>query len=193
VTFLDTPHREALAGLARPRPRYFEGLDLPGEIRYRAFGRVADLERAAALVRDLGALPGLCAELTGQPLRGVAALRPREADDFRVSAAILTGFAHRVLGRPPSLQPLEREDLLELRRRTLDPETGRLSADVRGRFLAEAGAGGGFLDFALRRFDEEFLAIAPDRPLDPRFVTCLMIAVGRPARPEASAAPRPGS
>ena len=38
----------------------------------------------------------------------------------------------------------------------------------------------GYLEWSLVRFEEEFLALAPGKPLDPRFVTCLMI---RPAEP----------
>ncbi len=194
IGFLDTPHREALSGLLRPRPRYFEGIDRPGETRFRTFGSLADVERASAIVADVAALPDLCERLVAQRLGEVAALRPRDADDFRVSAVLLTGFAHRVLDRPPSLQPLEPEDLAELRRRTLDPEAGRLSAAVRRRFLEDAGAGRSVFEFALRRFEEEFLAIAPDRPLDPRFVTCLMIAtVPRGARAGAPTSARHGT
>jgi hypothetical protein len=88
---------------------------------------------------------------------------------------ILTAFAHFALGHTPSVEPLGSDDLCELRRATRDPGTGKLRADVRSRLYAAHGGQRGFLDFSLRRFEDEFLSVSPDQPLDPRFVTCLMI------------------
>jgi len=110
-------------------------------------------------------------------------LRPSDADDFRISAVLLTGFAHFALGRAPSIEPLGEDDLADLRQATLDPQTGRLCAAVRERFYETHPVPHGFLDFSLQRFEEEFLAVAPDRPIDPRFVTCLMIRPQRGAFP----------
>jgi hypothetical protein len=185
ISFLDSPYREGLAGLLRPKPRYFEGLDRPGEIRHRSFATRADLERAGRLVVEVGALNGVCQQLLGQSAAQLAALRPSDADDFRLSAAILTGVAHLVLDEESSVEPLDREQLARLREATLDRASGGLRDDVRRRIVDSAPADAGFLSFALRRFEEEFLSIAPDRPIDARFVTCLMIRSER--RREAAA------
>ena len=48
---------------------------------------------------------------------------------------------------------------------TRDPTTGRLKADVRERFYAANVGHRGFLDFSLRRFEEEFLSVSADRSL----------------------------
>src|SRR5205823_1075676 len=120
-------------------------------------------------------LAEVCPRLLGQSPAQLTRLRPNDADDFRISAVLLTGFAHFALGRTPSVEPLGDEDLTELRRATLDPQTGRLLAAVRERFYEALPVVHGFLDFSLRRFEEEFLAVAPNRPIDPRFVTCLML------------------
>lgn len=182
VAFLDTPYREALAGFVRARPEYYAGIDRPGEIRYRPFMSLADLERAERLLADVDSLDDLCGRLLGQSPAQLARLRPRDADDFRISATLLTGFAHLALGRPASVEPLAAKDLAELREATLDPATGRLRTELRRRLAALAPGHAGFVDFALHRFEEEFLAIAPDRPLDPRFVTCLMIRSAKRGR-----------
>jgi hypothetical protein len=179
IRFLDTPYREALSGFQRPKPRFFCGLDQIGEIRYRTVSRVADLDRARALLEDVARLPALCEQWLGQRLTDVARLRPHDADDFRLSAAILTGFAHFALGRKPILLPVSRDGLEELRSATLDPATGGVRADVRERFLAGVGESRRFLEFCLQRFEEEFLAVSPELPFDPRFVTCLMIELAR--------------
>jgi hypothetical protein len=179
IAFLDTPYREGLAGLLGMKPRFYEGIERPGEIRYRPFASLADLDRARALLADVASLAEVCPRLLGQSAAQLAALRPSDADDFRISAVLLTGFAHFVLGRSPSIEPLGEDDLTELRQATLDPETGRLRAAVRERFYEANPVPRGFVDFSLRRFEEEFLAVLPDRPIDPRFVTCLMI---RPRR-----------
>ena len=179
IGFLDTPYREALSGFLRPKPRYFEGIDQAGEIRYRTLARRADLERAYALLEDIAGLPHLCTAFLGQPLDAIARLRPADADDFRLSAAILTGFAHFALGRSPSLQPLELSDLEALRFETLEPESFGVRPELRARFLEAASTHRRFAEFCVKRFEEEFLAVSPARPLDPRFLTCLMIEVRR--------------
>ena len=176
IAFLDSPHREALAACARPKPRYFVGLDTPGETRVRTFASVADLDRARSVIDDLAGLPELVTNVLGQSLAQVAALRPADADEFRASAAILTGFARFALGEKPSLRPFERDELVEVRRATLDGRSGKLAAAPRERFTALAPAARGYLDLCFRRFEEEFLALDPELPPDPRFVTCLMIA-----------------
>jgi hypothetical protein len=179
LAFLDTPYREALAGMLRMKPAFFEGLERPGEIRYRAFATTKDLDRARAIVDDLASLCDACRSLVGQTPGELAALRPRDADDFRLSAVLLTAFAHFALGRAPSLEPIATSELGELRAATLDPRSRGLKVDVRHRFLGTVAGAKGFLEFSLNRFEEEFLALAPDRPVDPRFVTCLMIRLER--------------
>jgi hypothetical protein len=177
--FLDTPYREALSGLLRMKPTFFEGLDQPGEIRYRPFAATRDLGRVQGILDDVASLREACGRLLGQAPGDLVALRPREADDFRISAVLLTAFAHFALGRAPTLQPIEPTELGELRLATFDPVTGRLKTDVRDRFLGAVSGAKGFLEFSLKRFEEEFLTLAPDRPVDQRFVTCLMIRVLR--------------
>ncbi len=177
--FLDTPYREALGGLLRMKPTFFEGLDRPGEIGYRPFATTQDLSRTQGILDDVASLREACVRLLGQAPGDLVALRPREADDFRISAVLLTAFAHFALGRAPTLQPIEPTELGELRLATLEPTTGRLKIDVRDRFLGAVSGAKGFLEFSLNRFEEEFLALAPDRPVDQRFVTCLMIRVLR--------------
>ena len=179
LAFLDTPYREALGGLLLMKPQFFAGVEHAGEIRYRAFATLGDLSRARSVLQDVASLAEICPRLVGQSPARLASLRPADADDFRISAVILTAFARLALGRTASLEPLGEEDLAELRSATRDPATGRLKADVRERFHAANGNHPGFLDFCFRRFEEEFLSVSDDRPLDPRFVTCLMI---RPAK-----------
>jgi hypothetical protein len=186
IAFLDTPYREGLAGILGLKPRFYEGIERPGEIRYRPFASLSDLQRARALLADVTALADICPSLLGQSAAQLAALRPSDADDFRISAVLLTGFAHFALGRTPSVEPFGGDELSELRRATRDPQTGRLREEVRERFYEAYPLPRGFLDFSLKRFEEEFLALSTDRPIDSRFVTCLMI---RPRQSEPSAQP----
>jgi Family of unknown function (DUF6178) len=176
LAFLDTPYREALVGFLHMRPRFYEGIARPGEIRYRPFASVADVERAHSMLADVASLVDVCSRLLGQSPAALAALRPHDADDFRLSAVILTAFAHLALGRQPRLEPLAPGDLTALRAATLDGATRRVSTVARDRLYEAVPGHRGFLDFCLRRFEEEFLSVSPDRPLDPRFVTCLMLS-----------------
>jgi hypothetical protein len=186
IAFLDTPYREGLAGLLRPKPQFYEGIARRGEIRYRAFATLADFRRAEQLIADVASVAGLCRRLLQQSPAQLAKLRPREADDFRISAAVLTGVAHLVLGKPSSVEPLNARELCDLRETMLDAVAGGLRADLRRRILEWMPGHTGFLEFSLRRLEEEFLAIPATQPLDPRFVTCLMI---RPARRGRDASP----
>jgi len=190
IGFLDTPYREGLAGLLRPKPQFYEGLTHGGEIRYRAFATLADLQGAQRLIADVASVAELCQRLLQQPPAQLAKLRPREADDFRISAAVLTGVAHLVFGHPPSVEPLNPRELCSLRETMLDSTTGGLRADVRQRVLAWMPGHTGFLEFCLRRLEEEFLAIPPTQPVDPRFVTCLMIRPPRRSRDASPDGPR---
>ncbi|MGH7858114.1 MAG: DUF6178 family protein, partial [Candidatus Binatia bacterium] len=139
------------------------------------FGSVADLDRARALVVDVGWLPTLCERLLGQPLEKIATLRPAQADEFRLSAVFLTALAQLALGRTASVLPLAAGDLNELRARTIHPAGRTLRAEIRDTWLRKIGPEGGrFLDFCCDRFENEFLSIA-DAEIDSRFVTCLML------------------
>jgi hypothetical protein len=179
LAFLDTPYRETLGGVLRMKPAFFEGLERPGEIRYRAFATTSDLDRVRATLDDVASLADICQRVVGQTPGELVALRPREADDFRISAVLLTALAHIALGRAPALQPIPPNDLGDLRLATLDPATGGLKVDLRTRFLGMVPDAKGFLEFCLARFEEEFLALAPGEPVDARFVTCLMIRLPR--------------
>jgi hypothetical protein len=186
VSFLDTPYREGLAGLLRPKPEFYDGIVRRGEIRYRAFATLGDFDLAERLIADVASVSGLTLRLLRQSPAQLAKLRPREADDFRISAALLTGVAHLVLGREPSVEPLGTKELGSLRALMVDPAARGMRADLRERILGWAPGHAGFLDFSLRRLEEEFLSIPAEEPVDPRFVTCLMIQpTGR--APEASA------
>jgi Family of unknown function (DUF6178) len=186
ISFLDTPYREGLAGLLRPKPQFYEGITRRGEIRYRAFATLADFEQAERLIADVASLGELCQRLLQQSPAQLAKLRPREADDFRISAAVLTGVAHLLLGRAPSVEPLNARELSDLRETMLDSAAGELRTDLRRRILEWMPGHTGFLEFSLRRLEEEFLATPPGQPVDPRFVTCLMI---RPAKGGREASP----
>jgi hypothetical protein len=179
LAFLDTPYRETLGGMLRMKPALFEGLGRPGETGYRAFATTSDLDRVRTTLDDVASLADVCRRLIGRTPGELVALRPREADDFRISAVLLTALAHVALGRPPALQPIPQSDLRDLRRAALDPATGGLKVELRARFLGMAPDAKGFLEFCLARFEEEFLALAADEPVDPRFVTCLMIGPQR--------------
>lgn len=176
LRFLDSPFRDALEGFLRKKPRYFEGVEKPGEVRYRPFQALSDLGRARQVVDLLRALPELTQAYLGQNLSDVVGLRSAAADDFRLSAVFLTAFAHEALEEEISTSPIPLADLPDVRRRTLDEATGRLRASLREQLVERHPPSRAFLDFCADRFEEEFLALAPEYPVDPRFLTCLMVA-----------------
>lgn len=176
IGFLDSPYREALSGFGRPKPRFFRGLEEPGELQFRPFRSLDDLTRANQVLAEIAGLPDLARRFLGQSLAQLAKLRPSDADEFRASAALLTAFANLILGRGASVAPIPRRDLPELRAKTRDEKRPKLRAKARASALERAGGESAFLSAILARFEEEFLSLAEDEPVDPRFVTCLMIA-----------------
>ena len=180
LRFLDSPFREVLEGCLRKKPRYFEGLDTPGELSYRPFRSVAELARAREILELLEELPELSRARLGQDLADIVGLRPSGADEFRLSAVLLTALAHGILGEDASTRPIPLDSLPELRRRSIDEATGRLLEAVRARFFGKESPARPLLDTCVQRFEEEFLALAPDEPVDPRFLTCLMVARPNP-------------
>ncbi len=51
--WVDTPFREAYAGVRRPMPAFFQGLETPGEVLYRRFRNLADVRRLETVLSHI--------------------------------------------------------------------------------------------------------------------------------------------
>jgi hypothetical protein len=128
VTLLDSPFRETYNGVRRQPPMFFRGLETPGEIFFRRFQELAEIEHVETLLAHI-------------PLWFTACLRwhllPEQQEHkppTALSLALLwnTAFARWVMSGKPSTKPLTRAELTAFQER-LSPDA--LSAE-RERFLA---------------------------------------------------------
>lgn len=159
--YLDTPYREACAGLRAHTPLYFVGLEMPGEILSRRFAQLAELHRIESLLVEL--------PVWFRVLRGCGMLPEQKAPDG-VTLSVLwnTAFARCVCEGEISIHPLSRSDLHTLHERlnpaALDerwPAFTDLAARQAELTPAERPALDRLAALARERF-EEVLAVDPE-------------------------------
>ena len=103
---VDTPFREAYAGVRRPMPVFFQGLETPGEVLYRRFRNLADVRRIETVLSHIP--------------HWFSALRPwlDEADraaarELSLQAVWNTACIRWVVDQVPTVQPLQRAEVEE--------------------------------------------------------------------------------
>ena len=190
---LDSPFRERLEGLSLPRPLYYDPSAAPGE-EYREFtdyGEVRRTEEALITAEVCGKLlmETLCVVPPGREDLSGKRLYPKDPDAWRLSAFLLTAMANLVLDRPGGFRPLSPPDISRFLGLAMEKKglQGRLKGDVREGFqswiLDKAGdlieeeekIIGSFTDYSIARLEEELGGLDPDKPPDPRFITCIFI------------------
>lgn len=200
TALLDSPWREIIEGIARPRPVCCETAAAPAPLyrQFRDLDDVAAAEEAVAFVESLGEL-----------LVGRLRLSPRQVEDLdrarklagsvhpvTFSNLFLTAVGHRLLGHPFAAIPLspgEAGRILDILRRPpaatdgaavqsgLHPARRREWFDQAASLLEGIDPGTrrrirSFLEFCWTRLEEEFGSLAPDQLPDPRFLSALVVA-----------------
>ncbi len=102
---VDAPFRETCAGVRRPMPVFFEGLDTPGEVLYRRFRTLADVRRVETVLAHI-------------PL-WFAALRvwlDAAGRGLSLEAVWNTAFLRWVTAHELAIQPLGRADVEDFQR-----------------------------------------------------------------------------
>jgi hypothetical protein len=175
---LDSPFRETYAGVLRRPPVFFRGLETSGEIFFRRFRALAEVERVEAL---LDQIPVWFAVL--QRWR----MLPEDCRAKGVSLATLwnTMFVRWEGGGQVAVRPLTRTELsaFQKRLRNVPHEVARgrfLSfASVHLSLAAEETAALRTLDMVASEKLEEALAIDPESA-DARFIEGVLVERGKP-------------
>jgi hypothetical protein len=189
IEYLDSPYREALAGLLERQPRFFAGLDGGGAMHMRDFKVMRDLHVSYALLEQIEALPELFQALIDVDI-GAAHFRAEVAGrEIRLSQVLVTALVRNALDGRPSPEPIEasrvdhmRNFIMAYGRRpaTLKPEfhanvdrllSERVPAAARGRCKS-------FVDACLKLLEDEFAELDPRQAVDPRFVRGVLIGRG---------------
>jgi Family of unknown function (DUF6178) len=127
AALVDSPFREASAGVQRRLPLFFRGLESSGEILFRQFRTMADVEQVEALLEQI---PVWFATLRRWELL------PEGPIPEKVTLAVLwnTAFARWVVAQKIDVQPVRRKDLGILQKKL----RGKQSEVQRSMFLALA-------------------------------------------------------
>ncbi len=188
ISYLDTPYREALAGLLVRQPRFYAGLDGAASVQMRDFRAMRDLHLGYAMLEEIAAAVELFKSLfridIGSPgFRAGVASR-----EIRLSQILLTAFARESLEQRFVFEPIEASRLLELHRRIMtdgrparlsdgfrsDVEAlmeGRLEEEIRRRSAA-------FINSCLNIIEDEFADLDPHQRIDPRFIQSVLLKRG---------------
>jgi hypothetical protein len=107
---VDSPFREASAGVQRRLPLFFRGLESPGEILFRQFRTVTDVEQVETVLERI--------PLWFAVLRRWELL-PEGPVPERVTLEVLwnTAFARWAVAQKVDVQPLQRKDLRTLQKK----------------------------------------------------------------------------
>jgi hypothetical protein len=114
--FYDTPWGEALAGVERLRPQFFEGLLVPGALEYREFSTIGEIKHAAHAVDMVAAIDYLlfdCLSLKVEYLMHdlIHSITRNEPDSLKARPVFLTILARHIITGQTTLEPLTEHEL----------------------------------------------------------------------------------
>jgi hypothetical protein len=185
IPYLDSPYREAFAGLLQRQPQFYGGLDGGGAVAMRGFRAIRDLHLSYAVVEQIDAARDLFKAILGLDISSPAFRANVAGHEVRLSQILLTAFAQYALDGRLVLAPLDPRRLNEARDAIMTP--GR-PAHLNERFHTAVEAIGArtlddairtratpFIDSCLRMLEEEFADLDPASPIDPRFIRSFLI------------------
>jgi hypothetical protein len=192
IAYLDSPYREALAGLLERRPRFFGGLDGDGSVAMRDFGAMRDLHLCHAALDRIEAMRELFHALLAIDIAAPAFRAGTAGREIRLGQILITAFARAALDRKPDHRltpaPIEASRLGELYMAIMTPggrparltEGFRRQVDTALAARMDAGARARAADFVASCLSvlEEDLAELDPRAIDPRFLRSLLIRRG---------------
>jgi hypothetical protein len=107
---LDSPFRETFVGVQRRQPLFFRGLEVPGEILYRRFQTLTDVDRVTHVLEQIPVWFTVMQHWK---------LLPDSHVPEGMTLAVLwnTAFAHWLLNRQISPHPLQRKEIERVQKR----------------------------------------------------------------------------
>ncbi len=189
IAYLDSPYREALAGMLQRQPRFYAGLDGSGSVVMRDFAAMRDLHLCYAILDEIEAMGELLRVFAGLDISSQAFRAMVAGTEVRLSQILLTAFARMAIDGRIRPQPLEASRLAELRRAVMTEE--RHPAEIRPEFRSAVEAAlaerldertrarsANFVNSCLNVLEDEFAQLDPAETPDPRFIRSVMLARG---------------
>jgi hypothetical protein len=192
----DSPLGDALQGLLKPRPLFYEGPGKDGLAEFRDFAGTEDLRLSEARISATEALADLFSEhlhASPESIKQVCleAGLGDQLDRVGWSQVLQTAWAHRMLVGQPAFRPLTLAEAQHFLRKAFVGEAGTSARRLDLPFthtlldwvLDRAGSPGEEAEKILRewiqsgtkRIEEELAGLDPEKPLDSRFVRSLCI------------------
>jgi len=186
IPYLDSPYREALAGLLGRMPQFFGGLDRGAPLAMRDFRAMRDLHLSYAMLEQLDSLPALFRMLLGLDIASLSFRSQIAGHDVMLSQILLTALVRQALDGKLVILPIEPEQLNAMRAALMTPggPPARLAesfhkvvAEVMAKRLEETlrARSADFVKSCLNILEEEFADLEPERPIDPRFMRSVLI------------------
>jgi hypothetical protein len=185
IPYLDSPYREAFAGILQRQPQFYSGLDGGNAEAMRSFRGIHDLHLSYAIIDQIDAARDLFKALLGLEISSAAFRANVAGHEIRLSQILLTALAQYMLNRGLVLAPLDEARLNQARAAIMTP--GR-PAQLNQNFHDAVDAiiertldepmrkrATPFIDSCLRMMEEEFAELDPAEPIDPRFIRSFLI------------------
>jgi len=187
---LDVPLRPALSGLLRPRPVHFDATAESEEKAFRDFRSLEEIDEAAVSLRMSETLGRVFVERLGLNVSALLEQRDRFPQGVpRFSTLFVTSLAWSAAAGELRCEPLPAEITARFlrtvaSRRTAPPEgperalhdfLDRVATEIDFR-PADLQALRAFGNACLDKLKDECSALDPGAPVDPRFVSCLLVA-----------------
>jgi Family of unknown function (DUF6178) len=185
ILYLDSPHREALAGFLQRQPQFYGGLDRNGSAAMRDFRSIRDLHLSYAILEQLDAVPDLFNSLVGLDIASARFRANIAGHEIKLSQILLTMLTHQFLDARLMFEPLEAVRLREARSAIMTAgwparlseqfhESVRLVLETRLDPTLRARSEG-FVNSCLNVLEEDFAELNPAQEIDPRFIRSLLI------------------
>jgi Family of unknown function (DUF6178) len=186
IPYLDTPYREALAGILQRLPRFFDGLERPGTIELRDFRAMREIHLSYAMLDRLNAIPEMFKVLLGLDIASVAFRAQVAGHEIHLSQLLLTALTRDALDGKLALAPIEPRRLREVHGAVMTKggRPARLARSFRDRVekalehRLDEGLrlrSADFVNSCLNILEEELAELDNSRPIDARFIRSLLI------------------
>ncbi|HKD66156.1 MAG TPA: DUF6178 family protein [Candidatus Binataceae bacterium] len=185
ISYLDSPYREALEGFLMTAPRFYEGLDRQPSVSLRDFKEMRDLHIAYGVLAQLEAMPPLFAGLIELDIRSAVFRGQMAGREIRLSQILLTALVNLALDGRLALTPIGASRLSQVRRNLLTADTParltegfrQMAADTLSRRLDEAPLKRveDFVRSCLNMLEEEFSELESGAPIDPRYISSILL------------------
>lgn len=179
--FLDASLRPAVEALCQDRPQFYLPLEGGNRAATRQFSSLQEIKLVEQLLERLELQVGFIERhfpaLLPDPVQfDLTGCEPEQLDDLSICDLFLTALANRLFGRSFKPTPLPLSEVPELHRRvSLDGALAPQLRDQTRQWLEEfEPGGGGFADWCLGVWDEEFCPLRPEE-LNPRYLSGLII------------------